>query len=93
MRSRLVCSEIFCRIFSSGFKVGLRAKLSPASVGTLRLQGGVMSAIEAEAFEAEPFAEAALAVRGWDDEGKVAGVEIPSVEYWRPLLEDPGLRR
>ena len=48
---------------------------------------------EAEAFEAEPFALAALAVRGWDDGGKVAGVEIPSVEYWRPLLEDPGLRR
>ena len=72
---------------------GYEAELSPASVGTLRLQGGVMSAIEAEAFEAEPFAEAALAVRGWDDEGKVAGVEIPSVEYWRPLLEDPGLRR
>ena len=52
-----------------------------------------MSAIEAEAFEAEPFALSALAIRGWDDGGKVAGVEIPSVEYWRPLLEDPGLRR
>ena len=33
MRSRLVCSEIFCRIFSNGFKVGLRAKLGPVSVG------------------------------------------------------------
>ena len=72
---------------------GYEAELSPASVGTLRLQGGAMSAIEAEAFEAEPFALSALAVRGWDDGGKVAGVEIPSVEYWRPLLEDPGLRR
>ena len=72
---------------------GYEAELSPASVGTLRLQGGAMSAIEAEAFEAEPFALSALAIRGWDDGGKVAGVEIPSVEYWRPLLEDPGLRR
>ena len=72
---------------------GYEAELSPASVGTLRLQGGAMSAIEAEAFDAEPFALSALAGRGWDDGGKVAGVEIPSVEYWRPLLEDPGLRR
>ena len=72
---------------------GYEAELSPASLGTLHLQGGAMSAIEAKAFEAEPFAAAALAVRGWDDGGKVPGVKIPSVEYWRPLLEDPGLRR
>ena len=72
---------------------GYEAELSPASIGTLRLQGGAMSADEAAAFEAEPFAEAALAVRGWDDEGKVAGLEIPPVDYWRPLLADPGLRR
>ncbi len=74
------------------------AELSPASVGTLRLQGGAMSAAEAEAFEAEQFADAALAVRGWDDGGKQDGerasrVDVPSVEHWLPLLEDPGLRR
>ena len=72
---------------------GYEAELSPASVGTLRLQGGAMSAIEAEAFEAEPFALSGGAIRGLDEGGKVAGVDIPSVEYWRPLLEDPGLRR
>ena len=72
---------------------GYEAELSPASGGTLRLQGGARSAIEAEACEAEPLALSALAVRGWDDGGTVAGGEIPSVEYWRPLLEDPGLRR
>lgn len=77
---------------------GYEAELSRASVGTLRLQGGPMSADEAATFEAEPFAGAALAVRGWDDGGKVAGeaadgLEVPPVDYWRPLLVDPELRR
>jgi len=72
---------------------GYEAGLSAASIGTLRLQGGPMSTAEASAFEAEPFAEAALAVRRWDDGGKVAGLETPPVDYWRPLLDDPCLRR
>jgi [1-hydroxy-2-(trimethylamino)ethyl]phosphonate dioxygenase len=77
---------------------GYEAELSPASVGTLRLQGGPMSAVEAAAFESEPFAAAALAVRGWDDAGKidgdrVDGLEIPPVEHWEYLLVAPGLRR
>lgn len=69
------------------------ARLSPASIGTLHLQGGPMSDEEAASFESEPYADAALAVRGWDDGAKVVGLEIPPVEYWRPLLEDPALRR
>ena len=68
-------------------------ELSPASVGTLELQGGPMSAAEAEAFEAEPFAAAALAVRSFDDRGKVAGLEIPALDGWRPLLDAPEFRR
>ncbi len=72
---------------------GYETRLSPASVGTLRLQGGPMSAGEAAAFEAEPYAGAALAVRGWDDGGKVRDLEIPPVGHWRPLLDTTELRR
>jgi gamma-butyrobetaine dioxygenase len=67
-------------------------QLSPASVGTLRLQGGAMSAAEAREFEAEPFAQDALALRSFDDGGKVAGLDIPALDEWRPLLESPGFR-
>ena len=67
-------------------------QLSPASVGTLRLQGGAMSAAEAREFEAEPFAQDALALRSFDDGGKVAGLEIPALDEWRPLLDSPGFR-
>ena len=65
-------------------------QLSSASVGTLRLQGGAMSAAEAREFEAEPFAQDALALRSFDDGGKVAGLEIPALDEWRPLLDSPG---
>ena len=67
-------------------------QLSSASVGTLRLQGGAMSAAEAREFEAEPFAQDALALRSFDDGGKVAGLEIPALDEWRPLLDSPGFR-
>ena len=67
-------------------------QLSSASVGTLRLQGGAMSAAEAREFEAEPFAQDALALRSFDDGGKVAGLKIPALDEWRPLLDSPGFR-
>ena len=67
-------------------------ELSPASIGTLRLQGGAMSAAEAREFEAEPFAQDALALRSFDDGGKVAGLDIPVLEAWRPLLDSPEFR-
>jgi phosphonate degradation associated HDIG domain protein len=50
------------------------AKLSPASVLTLKLQGGAMAAAQLAAFESEPYWREAIQVRRWDDEGKVAGL-------------------
>ena len=70
-----------------------QSRLSSASVGTLRLQGGPMSADEAETFEAEPYADGALAVRSWDDGGKVDGLDVPSLVAWQTLLEDPRFHR
>jgi phosphonate degradation associated HDIG domain protein len=52
-------------------------KLSPASLVTLRLQGGAMAAEEVVQFAAEPFHRDAIRVRQWDDAGKVAGLETP----------------
>ncbi|HEV2299925.1 MAG TPA: HD domain-containing protein, partial [Stellaceae bacterium] len=47
------------------------ARLSPASVRSLALQGGPMPAEEAARFLALPHAEAAIRVRQWDDAAKV----------------------
>ncbi|HEX3396004.1 MAG TPA: HD domain-containing protein [Steroidobacteraceae bacterium] len=62
------------------------AKLSPASVVTLRLQGGPMMRDETARFEAEPFYREAVRVRRWDDAGKVAGLATPRLEHYRALI-------
>jgi len=63
------------------------AKLSPASVVTLQLQGGPMAAHEVAQFETEPYYQDAVRVRQWDDQGKVAGLKTPSLADYRSLLE------
>lgn len=63
------------------------AKLSPASVVTLQLQGGPMSAEEAARFEAEPFHLDAVLVRRCDDLGKVAGLETAPLEDYGAIIE------
>ncbi|WP_037067804.1 HD domain-containing protein [Pseudonocardia acaciae] len=46
------------------------ALLSPASVASLRRQGGPMDASEVAEFDARPWAADAVAVRRWDDAAK-----------------------
>jgi phosphonate degradation associated HDIG domain protein len=63
------------------------AKLSPASVITLKLQGGPMAAHEVAQFETEPFYKDAVRIRQWDDQGKVAGLKTPGLGDYRSLIE------
>lgn len=60
--------------------------LSPASVHSLRLQGGPMSPGEAEAFEADPHHGAAVQLRRFDEAAKVQGLETPPLEAYADLL-------
>jgi gamma-butyrobetaine dioxygenase len=62
------------------------ARLSPASVHTLSLQGGPLSVEEARAFEQLPHARAAIAVRRWDEAAKDPAVATPSFDHFRQLL-------
>ena len=64
-----------------------RDELSPASLLSLELQGGPMSQEELTAFEVGPYSEAACRVRRWDDAAKEPGLEVPSLESYRGLLE------
>jgi phosphonate degradation associated HDIG domain protein len=63
------------------------AALSPASVQSLRLQGGPMSSAEAEAFLASPHARDAITLRHADDAAKVEGLAVPVLDSYRPLVE------
>lgn len=65
---------------------GYLADLSPASLQSLKLQGGPMTQDEMKMFEREPHFKSALAVRRWDDIAKIPGLVVPGLEYYRPLL-------
>jgi phosphonate degradation associated HDIG domain protein len=60
--------------------------LSPSSQLSLQLQGGPMSAKEAEAFLAGAFARQAVALRLWDDEAKIPDLPVPPLEDYIPQL-------
>lgn len=64
-----------------------RQRLSPASIHTMALQGGVMGQEEAAAFAALPHSGDACRLRRWDDAGKAVGAGVPDFAHWRPLLE------
>ncbi len=66
---------------------GYYGRLSAASVHTLSLQGGPMSAEEVAAFESNPFYREAVRVRIWDDEGKQPGMTTPQFRHYVPLLQ------
>jgi len=63
-------------------------KLSPASVRTLEHQGGPMDAAEIAAFEAVPDHQNAVAIRRWDEYGKVPSLDVPSFDTYRPMLRN-----
>ncbi len=65
---------------------GYFADLSPASVQSLVLQGGQMSAAESEAFRTEPFMGAALRLRRWDDLAKIRGLKTPDFRHYEPAI-------
>jgi [1-hydroxy-2-(trimethylamino)ethyl]phosphonate dioxygenase len=62
------------------------ATLSPASVQSLTLQGGPMTAEEAAAFLAKPFATDAVTLRNADDAAKVKDLRTPGLEAYEPLV-------
>lgn len=62
-------------------------KLSPASVATLKLQGGPMTSGEIAEFRRDPYFREAVRVRLWDEAGKVPGMKTPAFSYYAPLLQ------
>jgi [1-hydroxy-2-(trimethylamino)ethyl]phosphonate dioxygenase len=68
------------------------AKLSPASIESLHIQGGPMGDEEVAAFEALPNARVAVQLRCWDDEAKIAGLDVPGLAHYRPLLVRASVR-
>lgn len=64
------------------------AKLSAASQKTLAMQGGVFTAEQAEEFINQPFARDGVALRIWDDEGKLRDKPTRSLMEFAPHIEE-----
>lgn len=62
-------------------------QLSEASIHSLKLQGGPMSAAEVAEFEKHPNLREIVRVRLLDDAGKVAGMATPGFEHYVPMLQ------
>lgn len=66
---------------------GYLAGLSKASLQSLELQGGAMTAQQAAQFEQMPFAPDAVRLRRWDDLAKKQGAHAAPLSAYRELLE------
>jgi phosphonate degradation associated HDIG domain protein len=60
-------------------------QLSLASQATLIAQGGLLSEAECQRFEQHPGFDDAVALRAWDDFGKVEGLHVGALRDWEPL--------
>ena len=61
--------------------------LSPASLLSLKLQGGPMGPDEIDEFERNAYFRDAVRLRHWDDTAKVQGLAVPGTSHYRDRLE------
>jgi gamma-butyrobetaine dioxygenase len=67
---------------------GYQRQLSAASIQSLALQGGPMSADEVREFEAAAYAGPGAQLRRWDDRAKVVGLKTPELPRYQSLMEN-----
>ena len=60
--------------------------LSPASIASLHLQGGVMNDEEVKEFEKEKFFNDSIKLRKFDEAAKKTGVEMKDINDYKNLL-------
>ena len=65
---------------------GYYDRLSEASKMTLKAQGGLLSDEECLRFEEHPGFPDALALRTWDDEGKIEGLDVGSLDNYIEMV-------
>ncbi|GAB2178770.1 phosphonate degradation HD-domain oxygenase [Dongia sp. agr-C8] len=79
--------HVAAKRYLSAREAGYFDLLSEASKLSLRLQGGPMNAEEQAKFGAERFYKDAVALRRWDDEGKILGLKTPDLGHFAPMIE------
>lgn len=62
--------------------------LSAASKHSLTLQGGPMNEADIAAFEQNTYFADAVRLRGYDDAGKMIGMDTPDLDYFHAMMRD-----
>jgi phosphonate degradation associated HDIG domain protein len=88
VRHHVAAKRYLCRI-----EPEYLARLSPASIQSLALQGGPFTEAQAREFEALPYYREAVMLRRWDDEAKAPGMAAPALEEYRQMLSSCGQDR
>ncbi len=78
--------HVDAKTLSGGVRAGLSRIPQPGLAAELALQGGPMTAAEAESFLSRPAAVDAIRLRRYDEMGKAVGVEIEGLGAYRPIL-------
>jgi phosphonate degradation associated HDIG domain protein len=86
VRLHVAAKRYLCTVESDYF-----GKLSPDSVRSLELQGGLMSAGEVEAFRAHPQHAEAVRLRRYDEQAKDPRAQTPDFDHY--LRHVPACRR
>jgi 2-amino-1-hydroxyethylphosphonate dioxygenase (glycine-forming) len=84
--ARLVGGHVDAKRYLTAANTAYMERLSPASVETLKLQGGPMSQADMEAFAAEPELRDMLRLRSWDEMAKDPDWEGPGLESYREMM-------
>jgi gamma-butyrobetaine dioxygenase len=83
IRLHVAAKRYLCAVDSTYLR-----QLSPASVQSLALQGGPFTGADVRRFENRPYYADAVALRRWDDQAKVPGLDVPELEHYRQRIED-----
>jgi predicted HD phosphohydrolase len=86
--TELVRGHVAAKRYLVGSDAAYAARLSEASRGTLRHQGGAMNANERRAFEALPAHRAMLRLRSWDEAAKDPARRVDDLSAYAALLRD-----
>jgi [1-hydroxy-2-(trimethylamino)ethyl]phosphonate dioxygenase len=81
VRDHVAAKRYLCRVEPEYLR-----RLSPASVRSLELQGGPFCVDEVRQFERLSRYREALMLRRWDDEAKVAGLQVLPIDDYRDML-------
>jgi [1-hydroxy-2-(trimethylamino)ethyl]phosphonate dioxygenase len=84
--SEAVRLHVDAKRYLCAIEAGYFATLSPESVRSLGLQGGVFTPEQAEEFIARPYARDAVRLRRWDEQAKVKGLSTPDFAHFTTYM-------